>query len=83
MKDIIKQLQEYQIEAVQKGISYILDVNVVDANVSSVEVSMYHSDIGEVLDYHNFRTSISADDKFTSYKLKRIEKFIKNVEEKK
>lgn len=82
MKDIIKRLQDLQLIATNKGIAYDLDVNVQDSSISSVEVRMYHSDIGEVLDHHNFRTSISVDDKFTSYKLQRIEKFIKNVEEK-
>ena len=83
MKDVIKKLQEYQLDAVQKGISYDLDINIMEANVSSVEVKMYYTVVGEVMDNRNFRTSISADDKFQSFKLKRIEKFIQNIEESK
>jgi len=83
MKDVIKQLQEYQLDAAQKGISYDLEINVQDSSITSVTVKMYHSDVGEVLDYRSFNTSISVDDKFRSFKLKRIEKFIKNVEEEK
>ena len=83
MKEVIRQLQEYQLDAVQKGISYDLDINVHDMDISSVEVKMYYTVVGEVLDSRNFSTSISADDKFRSYKLKRVEKFIQNVEESK
>ena len=83
MKDVIKQLQEYQLDAAQKGISYDLEINVQNSNITSVTVKMYHSDVGEVLDHRIFNTSISVDDKFRSFKLKRIEKFIKNVEEEK
>ena len=83
MKEVIKQLQEYQLDAVQKGISYDLDINIQDASVSSAEVKMYYTVVGEVLDNRNFRTCISADDKFKSFKLKRIEKFINNIEENK
>lgn len=83
MKDVIKRLQDFQLIATDKGISYDLDVNMMDTDVSSVEVKMYYTVAGEILDNRNFRTSISADDRFTSFKLKRIEKFINNVEESK
>ena len=84
MEEILKKLQQYQLDAVQNGISYDMKITMDHMTVSCVTVEMHYSTMdSETLDNRNFHTCISTEDKYANVKLVRIEKFISNIEQQK
>lgn len=82
MKDIIKQLQEYQIDAIDKGIEYDLKTCVDANNNLSVKVSMCYTSTASSVEMRTFNTTFSNEksDKSNKLIMGRIKKFIKDID---
>lgn len=80
MEKTLRELQEYQVNALRKGIAYDLEVFINDERVPDIQVRMFYSVAGDILDNRNFKTTFSNDDKLADVKLERIRKFIDNIE---
>ena len=80
MEDILKELQKYQLAALQKGVAYGLDLSQPIDSTIDITVKMYYSTVSECVDNRTFSTTFSNDDKMASMKLGRIRKFINDIE---
>ena len=80
MEKTLRELQEYQVTALRKGIAYDLEVFINDERVPDIQVRMFYSVTGDYLDNRNFKTTFSNDDKLSDIKKERIRKFIENIE---
>lgn len=85
MEKVLKELQEYQLEALRKGISFDLGMYTVEEQTElSVKMSYLDSDATEIYtDTRTFCTTFSnnVDNITDRMKMGRIKKFIDNVEE--
>ena len=83
MEETLKQLQEYQLEALRKGISFNLDVYHLneDSTELSVKLSYVEADITST-DTRTYCTTFSNDveDVTGNMRMGRIKKFINDIE---
>ena len=85
MEKTLKQLQEYQVEAFQKGISFDVNMYVLEERAElSVKLSYLETD-GHTIDSRSFTTTFSneVEDNTDKMKMGRIRKFINDVENEK
>ena len=80
MEDTLKQLQEYQLEALRKGIAYSLYVN--DEKIPDIIVKMSYSVTDPIVDCRTFQATFSneVDDQITKMRMGSIKKFINDIE---
>lgn len=81
MEDTLKTLQEYQIEALQKGIAYDINIFINGEKVPDISVKMFYSVTEPVYDTRTFHATFSSDvdDKISKMKLGRIKNFINDI----
>lgn len=83
MEETLKRLQEYQLEALRKGISFNLNVYHLNENNAelSVELSYVESDVTST-DSRTYCTTFSNDVEDITDKMRmgRIKKFINDIE---
>ena len=81
MEDTLKQLQEYQFEALQKGISYDINLYMNGEKIPDITVHMSYSVTDPVIESRTFCATFSNDveDKISKMRTGRIKKFIEDV----
>lgn len=82
MKDTLKQLQQYQIDALEKGISFDINAYVVSEANPDITVRMSYAATDPVYDTRTFCTTFSndVDEKVCKMLMGRIRKFINDIE---
>ena len=81
MEDTLKQLQEYQFEALQKGISYDINLYMNGEKIPDITVRMSYSVTDPVIESRTFCATFSNDveDKISKMRMGCIKKFINDV----
>lgn len=81
MEETLRQLQEYQLAALKKGIAYDIDIFIDGEKVPDISVKMLYSVTQPVYDMRSFHTTFSNDveDRVSKMKLGLIKKFIEDV----
>lgn len=82
MEKTLKELQEYQLEALHKGISYDINIYINGQQVPDITVRMSYSVTDPVIDTRTFCATFSneVDNKIDQMKMGRIRKFINDVD---
>ena len=82
MEDTLKQLQEYQIEALRKNIDFNIRLWINGIEVPEVAVNLMYSVSDPVTETRTFTTTFSSDveDKTVAMRMGRIRKFINDID---
>ena len=84
MKELLKELQYYQMEALDKGVAYDLDLMTDEVNSPDITVRMSYVRTTTWMETRTFQATftVSTDEKISKMKLGRIRKFIEDVNDK-
>ena len=83
MRELIKILQEYQLDALRNGATCSLETACLDSNLTEVKIKVYYSNVigGDFIDNRTFTATFGSEDGKLSNdaKLKALNQFIYSI----